>query len=164
LLPGQPWLSQKDGRTVQAVDLAPEPNRTAVVGLAMVARAVLERTTMPDPQRLGHTWGMTRCATWSGFTEGQPPPRCAPVCSRRRPGRGRGALLTGYGEDLLRYRPTALGQNTTGAWSIYFDGSDVGLSGSLNLLVPPVRRPPAWVCRDTGQGPGSLGHKGSAPD
>ena len=33
-------------------------------------------------------------------------------------------------EDLLRFTPTSLGANTSGSWSAYFDGSDVGLSTS----------------------------------
>jgi subtilisin family serine protease len=33
-------------------------------------------------------------------------------------------------EDLLRFTPTGLGNNTSGSWSWYFDGSDVGLSSS----------------------------------
>jgi hypothetical protein len=48
----------------------------------------------------------------------------------RTAGRGSGSTLTGSGEDLLRFRPISLGDNTTGTWSMYFDGSDVGLGGS----------------------------------
>jgi hypothetical protein len=46
------------------------------------------------------------------------------------PGVGSGAVLTGGGGDILRFVPTTVGDNTTGTWSFYFDGSDVGLSGS----------------------------------
>jgi hypothetical protein len=35
-------------------------------------------------------------------------------------------------EDLLQFTPTQLGATTAGAWVIYFDGSDVGLSDSNN--------------------------------
>jgi IPT/TIG domain-containing protein len=35
---------------------------------------------------------------------------------------------TGRREDLLRFNPTSLGANTSGTWSMYFDGSDVGLT------------------------------------
>lgn len=36
--------------------------------------------------------------------------------------------LTGLrDEDLLTFTPTALGEITTGSWSLYFDGSDVGM-------------------------------------
>jgi subtilisin family serine protease len=45
-------------------------------------------------------------------------------------GSGSGATLSGGGEDILRFTPTTVGDNTTGTWSIYLDGSDVGLSGS----------------------------------
>lgn len=33
-------------------------------------------------------------------------------------------------EDLLRFTPSSLGPTTAGTWSMYFDGSDVGLSTS----------------------------------
>jgi hypothetical protein len=46
------------------------------------------------------------------------------------PGSGSGASITGFGEDLLRFAPLSTGANTAGVWSLYFDGSDVGLSGS----------------------------------
>jgi hypothetical protein len=45
-------------------------------------------------------------------------------------GWGSGGVLTGAGEDILRFTPNTMGDNTTGTWSVYFDGSDVGLSGS----------------------------------
>lgn len=41
---------------------------------------------------------------------------------------GASTNITGADEDLLAFDPTSLGSNTTGTWSIYFDGSDVGLS------------------------------------
>ncbi|MCA9923644.1 MAG: hypothetical protein KC421_14800 [Anaerolineales bacterium] len=31
-------------------------------------------------------------------------------------------------EDLMEFSPTSLGSDTSGSWSLYFDGSDVGLS------------------------------------
>jgi len=31
-------------------------------------------------------------------------------------------------EDILAFTPTSLGTNTSGTWSLYFDGSDVGLT------------------------------------
>jgi hypothetical protein len=46
------------------------------------------------------------------------------------PEAGSGATLTGHGEDLLRFTPTSLGETTTGTWSLAFDGSVQGLSGS----------------------------------
>lgn len=33
-------------------------------------------------------------------------------------------------EDILAFAPTSLGANTAGSWSLYFDGSDVGLSAN----------------------------------
>lgn len=41
--------------------------------------------------------------------------------------------LTGLvDEDILAFTPTGLGAVTSGAWSLYFDGSDVGLADSGN--------------------------------
>jgi len=37
---------------------------------------------------------------------------------------------SGADEDLFLFTPTSLGSNTSGSFAIYFDGSDVGLSGS----------------------------------
>lgn len=37
---------------------------------------------------------------------------------------------SGADEDLVRFVPTSLGTNTAGTWSIYFDGSDVGLTAT----------------------------------
>jgi hypothetical protein len=36
--------------------------------------------------------------------------------------------VSGTDEDLLAFAPTALGDATSGTWSLYFDGSDVGLA------------------------------------
>jgi hypothetical protein len=38
----------------------------------------------------------------------------------------------GRDEDVLAFTPTTLGDVTSGTWSMYFDGSDVGLSESSN--------------------------------
>jgi subtilisin-like proprotein convertase family protein len=43
---------------------------------------------------------------------------------------GYGGILSGGGEDILQFYPTSLGSTTIGYWNIYFDGSDVGLSGA----------------------------------
>ncbi len=40
----------------------------------------------------------------------------------------------GGGEDLMLFNPTSLGSNTKGTWSMYFDGSDVALSGTTEKL------------------------------
>jgi hypothetical protein len=37
-------------------------------------------------------------------------------------------LTTGRDEDVLAFTPTSLGEATSGTWSMYFDGSDVGLA------------------------------------
>jgi hypothetical protein len=41
-----------------------------------------------------------------------------------------GGTISGNREDLLRFVPSSLGETTAGQWSLYFDGSDVGLSSS----------------------------------
>ncbi|NNJ12715.1 right-handed parallel beta-helix repeat-containing protein, partial [Chloroflexales bacterium ZM16-3] len=38
--------------------------------------------------------------------------------------------VSGSDEDLVAFTPTSLGANTAGSWSLYFDGSDVGLSSA----------------------------------
>jgi len=40
------------------------------------------------------------------------------------------AGASGKDEDLIKFSPTSLGTDTSGTWSLYFDGSDVGLSTS----------------------------------
>lgn len=52
---------------------------------------------------------------------------------------------SGSDEDLLIFTATQLGANTAGSWSIYFDGSDVGLSTSSSEDVYG-----AWVDAVTG--------------
>ncbi len=37
--------------------------------------------------------------------------------------------LSGRDEDILAFTPGSLGDTTAGSWTLYFDGSDVGLSG-----------------------------------
>ena len=36
--------------------------------------------------------------------------------------------------DILKFCPTSLGETTTGTWSVYFDGSDVGLAAKSENL------------------------------
>jgi hypothetical protein len=38
------------------------------------------------------------------------------------------AGVVGNDEDILAFTPSTLGDNTSGTWSLYFDGSDVGLA------------------------------------
>lgn len=45
-----------------------------------------------------------------------------------------GGTLSGGGEDVLRFVPSSLGSTTAGQWSLYFDGSDVGLSGAAESI------------------------------
>ena len=48
--------------------------------------------------------------------------------------------LTGEDEDLIAFIPTQFGQNTSGSWQLYFDGSDVGYDQSPNQDISA-----AWV-------------------
>lgn len=43
--------------------------------------------------------------------------------------------LSGADEDVLAFQPTSLGSTTRGTWSMYFDGSDVGLANSAGENV-----------------------------
>ncbi len=43
--------------------------------------------------------------------------------------------VSGAGEDLLLFKPESLGNNTSGEWEFYFDGSDVGLADTLEETV-----------------------------
>ena len=38
--------------------------------------------------------------------------------------------VSGRDEDIVEFTPTSLGSSTSGSWALYFDGSDVGLTGS----------------------------------
>ena len=44
------------------------------------------------------------------------------------------AGLSGQDRDIIRFSPTMLGAMTTGAWSMYFDGSDVGINDATEDL------------------------------
>lgn len=52
--------------------------------------------------------------------------------------------IKGQDKDLLAFRPTQLGQTTSGSWSLYLDGSDVGLTQSTEDIGG------AWI--DSGNG------------
>ena len=50
--------------------------------------------------------------------------------------RGKAAVgVAATPHDLLRFTPTQLGATTEGTWSVYFDGSDVGLSTTAENLT-----------------------------
>ena len=42
--------------------------------------------------------------------------------------------LSAAGADVLEFSPTSLGPSTAGTWSMYFDGSDVGLTTSAETV------------------------------
>lgn len=43
-------------------------------------------------------------------------------------------------QDVALFTPTSLGSNTAGTWSVYFDGSDVGLSATAEKIDALARR------------------------
>lgn len=43
-------------------------------------------------------------------------------------------------QDVARFTPTSTGDNTAGSWSVYFDGSDVGLSATAEKIDALARR------------------------
>ncbi len=47
-------------------------------------------------------------------------------------------VVDGKDEDLLAFTPTSLGDVTSGTWAMYFDGSDVGLSGGPDIDAADV--------------------------
>lgn len=51
--------------------------------------------------------------------------------------------VSGGDEDLIAFTPTTLGANTSGAWSLYFDGSDVGLNEATSEDINAVWIDPA---------------------
>jgi len=56
--------------------------------------------------------------------------------------------LSGSAADLLLFTAASLGDVTTGAWSLYFDGSDVGLGDGANTYYENVDA--AWLDAATG--------------
>ena len=54
--------------------------------------------------------------------------------------------LSGEDEDLIAFSPTGLGGNTSGTFSMYFDGSDVGLNNSSDEDVRGV-----WIDSASGE-------------
>jgi len=40
--------------------------------------------------------------------------------------------------DILRFTPSSFGPTTSGTWSFYFDGSDVGLSANTNRTIQSI--------------------------
>ena len=53
---------------------------------------------------------------------------------------------SGGDEDLIAFTPTTLGANTSGTWSLYFDGSDVGLNEAASEEINAV-----WIEPGTGR-------------
>jgi hypothetical protein len=56
---------------------------------------------------------------------------------------------SGQDEDIFRFVPASLGVATSGTWSMYFDGSDVGLSSSSSEDVDALAVGPAQLYLST---------------
>lgn len=54
--------------------------------------------------------------------------------------------VSGGDEDLIAFTPVTLGANTSGTWSLYFDGSDVGLNEAASEDINAV-----WIEPGTGR-------------
>ena len=54
--------------------------------------------------------------------------------------------VSGNDEDLIAFTPTTLGATTSGTWSLYFDGSDVGLNQTSSEEINAV-----WIEPETGR-------------
>jgi hypothetical protein len=54
--------------------------------------------------------------------------------------------VSGNDEDLIAFTPSTLGTSTSGTWSLYFDGSDVGLNESASEEINAV-----WIEPGTGR-------------
>jgi hypothetical protein len=66
--------------------------------------------------------------------------------------------------DILRFAPTSLGGNTAGTWSMYFDGSDVGLTQSTEDIDGLGIAPDGRLVISTTGSPGVSGLSGLADE
>jgi hypothetical protein len=71
---------------------------------------------------------------------------------------------SGAGEDLLALRPTSLGATTAGTWTVYFDGSDVALTGTGEKLDGAAVGPDGLIELSTSGAFAVPGLSGSADD
>ena len=44
-------------------------------------------------------------------------------------------ILTGGDEDLFDFNYSSLGSNTSGTFSMFFDGSDLGVASKVDILA-----------------------------
>lgn len=71
---------------------------------------------------------------------------------------------SGAGEDLLALRPTSLGATTAGTWTVYFDGSDVALTGTGEKVDAAAVGPDGLIELSTSGAFAVPGLSGSADD
>jgi subtilisin family serine protease len=72
--------------------------------------------------------------------------------------------VSGAGEDLLALTPTSLGATTAGSWTLYFDGSDVGLTGTTEKVDAAAVAPSGDIELSTNGAVSAPGVAGSADD
>ena len=53
---------------------------------------------------------------------------------------------SGNDEDLISFTPGSLGANTSGTWTLYFDGSDVGLNDAASEQINGI-----WIDKTNGR-------------
>jgi len=72
--------------------------------------------------------------------------------------------ITATPQDVLRFDATSLGSTTAGAWSLYFDGSDVGLDTSSEAIDALTRLPDGRLLISTTGNPSVPGLSGAADE
>jgi predicted outer membrane repeat protein len=72
--------------------------------------------------------------------------------------------ITATPQDVLRFDVTSFGSTTTGAWSLYFDGSDVGLDSSSEAIDSLTWLPDGRLLISTTGNPSLTGLSGAADE
>ena len=67
-------------------------------------------------------------------------------------------------EDVIEFTPTTLGDNTAGSWSMYFDGSDVGVTDPSDGIDALAVSPTGLLYLSTGNNFSVPGLSGEADD
>jgi predicted outer membrane repeat protein len=72
--------------------------------------------------------------------------------------------ITATPQDVLRFDATSLGTTTAGTWSLYFDGSDVGLDSSSEVIDSLTLLPDGRLLISTTGNPSVTGISGAADE
>jgi subtilisin family serine protease/subtilisin-like proprotein convertase family protein len=124
---GEYLFSATAGGTLTGTDGVPVTFADADIVRLKVTASGHEYSLFFDGSNFGLTTGNEDIDAFTFLADGSLVVSTAGSFSVPGPG---GTTLTGGGEDLLRFTPSTPGNYTAGTWSFYFDGSDVGLSGS----------------------------------